>query len=41
MAWEVIFSERSRKDLEQIVTYIVRDDPAAAQRFGSKLIDQA
>src|SRR5437016_7629278 len=41
MAWEVIFSERSKNDLEQIVTYIARDDPAAAERFGSKLIDQA
>lgn len=41
MAWEVIFSARSRKDLEQIVSYIARDDPAAAERFGLKLIDQA
>ena|SRR5437660_6449293 len=41
MAWEVIFSARSRTDLEQIVKYIARDDPAAAERFGSKLIAQA
>jgi len=41
MAWEVIFSTRSRNDLEQIVKYIARDDPVAAERFGSKLIDQA
>ena len=41
MAWEVIFSARSRNDLEQIITYIARDDPAAAERFGSKLIAQA
>ena len=41
MAWEVIFSARCRNDLEQIVKYIARDDPAAAERFGSKLIDQA
>ena len=41
MAWEVIFSARSRNDLEQIVKYIARDDPAAAERFGSKLIAQA
>ena len=41
MAWEVIFSARSRNDLEQIVQHIARDDLAAAERFGSKLIDQA
>jgi plasmid stabilization system protein ParE len=41
MAWEVVFSARSRNDLEQIVKYIARDDAAAAERFGSKLIAQA
>jgi plasmid stabilization system protein ParE len=41
MAWKVIFSARSRTDLEQIVRCIARDDPAAAERFGSKLIAQA
>jgi plasmid stabilization system protein ParE len=41
MAWEVIFSARTRTDLEQIVSYIAREDPAAAERFGLKLIDQA
>lgn len=41
MAWEVIFSARSRNDLKDIVKYIARDDPAAAERFGSKLIAQA
>jgi toxin ParE1/3/4 len=41
MAWEVIFSARSRNDLEKIVKYIARDDSAAADRFGSKLIAQA
>ena len=41
MAWEVVFSARSRNDLEQIIRYIARDDPAAAERFGLKLIDQA
>jgi toxin ParE1/3/4 len=41
MAWEVIFSARSRNDLEQIVKYIAHDDPAAADRFASKLIAQA
>ena len=41
MAWEVIFSARSRNDLEQIVKYIDRDNPAAAERFGLKLVEQA
>ena len=41
MAWEVVFSARSRNDLEQIVKYIARDNPAAAERFGSRLIEQA
>jgi len=41
MAWEVIFSARSRTDFEQIVRYIARDDPGAAERFGLKLIAQA
>ena len=41
MAWEVIFSARSRNDLEQIVKYIARDDPSAAERFGSNLIARA
>lgn len=37
MAWKVIFSARSRTDLEQIVRYIARDDPTAAERFGLKV----
>jgi toxin ParE1/3/4 len=41
MAWKVIFSARSRNDLEQIVKYIARDDLSAAERFGLKLIEQA
>lgn len=41
MAWEVIFSARSRNDLEQIVKYIARDDPVAAERSGLKLVAQA
>lgn len=41
MAWEVVFSARSRKDLEQIVKHIAADDPAAAERFASRLIAQA
>jgi toxin ParE1/3/4 len=41
MAWQVIFSARSRNDLQQIVKYIARDNPAAAERFGMRLVEQA
>jgi len=41
MAWKVIFSARSKTDLEEIVNYIARDNPAAAERLGSRLIQQA
>jgi plasmid stabilization system protein ParE len=41
MAWKVIFSARSKTDLEKIVKYIARDNLAAAERFGSRLIEQA
>lgn len=41
MAWQVVFSARSRSDLEQIVEYIARDNSSAAERFGSLLITQA
>lgn len=41
MGWRVEFSTRSREDLKRIVTWIARKDPAAAERFGLALIDQA
>ena len=41
MGWEVVFSLRSRKDLQGIVETIARDDPAAAERFGLALIAHA
>ena len=41
MDWRVVFSTRSKNDLQKIVAYIARDDPAAAQRFGLLLIDHA
>ena len=41
MGWQVVFSLRSRKDLQGIVEYIARDDPAAAERFGLELIAHA
>jgi plasmid stabilization system protein ParE len=41
MAWQVIFSARSKRDLQDIVEYIARDNPAAAERVGLLLIEQA
>jgi plasmid stabilization system protein ParE len=41
MAWKVVFSNRSRGDLEKIVEYIARDNPTAAERFGLLLLTQA
>jgi plasmid stabilization system protein ParE len=41
MGWQVIFSLRSRGDLRKIVEYIARDDHAAAERIGLRLIAQA
>lgn len=41
MGWHVIFSDRCHTDLQKIVEYIARDDPAAAIRFGSTLVDKA
>ncbi len=33
MDWKVVFSVRSKKDLQEIVEFIDRDDAGAAQRF--------
>ena|SRR5437660_2708710 len=41
MAWQVIFSARSKRDLQDIVEYIARDNPAAAEGVGLLLIEQA
>ena len=41
MGWQVVFSIRSRGDLQRIVEYIARDDRDAAERFGLSLIAQA
>ena len=41
MGWQVVFSIRSRDDLQGIVEYIARDDATAAERFGLALITQA
>jgi toxin ParE1/3/4 len=41
MDYEVILAPLALDELEQIVRYIARDDPAAAQRLGTRLLDQA
>jgi toxin ParE1/3/4 len=39
--YEVIITRSALRDLEEIRAYIARDNPAAAQRFGLKLLDEA
>ncbi|MEO6787152.1 MAG: type II toxin-antitoxin system RelE/ParE family toxin [Chthoniobacteraceae bacterium] len=41
MGWQVAFSTRSRQDLQRIVEFIAKEDPAAAERFGLALVDRA
>jgi toxin ParE1/3/4 len=39
--YEVIISQSALRDLQQIRTYIARDNPSAAETFGQKLLDDA
>jgi plasmid stabilization system protein ParE len=41
MGFQVILSPQAIERLEEIVHYIARDNPSAAERFGMRLIDQA
>jgi plasmid stabilization system protein ParE len=41
MAWQVVFSKRSKQDLERILRYIAKDDAAVAEGFVFRLIDAA
>lgn len=41
MDYKVILSPLALDDLEQIVRHITADNPAAAQRMGTRLMDQA
>lgn len=41
MGYKVIFAAQAVKRLEQIIRFIVQDDPAAAERFGNYLVDRA
>lgn len=39
MAHKILFTEDSLADLDQILEYIAIDNPAAAERFGTALLD--
>jgi plasmid stabilization system protein ParE len=41
MGWPVILTEQSQHDLREIVSFIARDSPERARRFGNELIDRA
>ena len=41
MGWPVILTPQSQDDLREIVSYIARDSPDRARRFGNTLIDKA
>ena len=39
--FKVVVSPRARHDLLEIIDFISRDNPDAAERFGSELLDHA
>ena len=41
MGGRIIWAPRALEDLREIVRYIQRDNPIAAQNFGQKLIEKA
>jgi plasmid stabilization system protein ParE len=41
MGYKVILSTLALEDLEQIVAFVAQNDPAAAERLGHRLLDQA
>ena len=41
MGYKVILSTLALEDLEQSVAYAAQNDPAAAERLGHRLLDQA
>lgn len=40
MGYKVIFAPQALERLEEIVRYIARDNPSAANKFGLRLVDQ-
>ena len=41
MGYKVIFAPQALEQLEEIVRFIVQDDPRAAERSGNYLVDRA
>jgi len=41
VGWNIVFSPRCERDLSEIVSYIAKDDTAAASRFAERLISKA
>lgn len=41
MAHQVIITERAQSDLQSITEHIAHDNPAAAERFANKLLNEA
>jgi plasmid stabilization system protein ParE len=40
MGNQIILAPEAEQDLEEIVAYIARDNPAAAEAFGIRLLDR-
>lgn len=41
MGWPVVLTPQSQDDLREIVSFIARDSPSHARRFGNLLVDAA
>ncbi|WP_131989275.1 type II toxin-antitoxin system RelE/ParE family toxin [Chthoniobacter flavus] len=41
MGWPVTLTEQSQRDLQEIVSFIARNNPERARTFGNELISQA
>jgi plasmid stabilization system protein ParE len=41
MDYKVTFAQNAVKELAEIVTFVARDNPLAAQQLGEKLLEQA
>jgi plasmid stabilization system protein ParE len=41
MGWPVILTPQSLEDLQETISYIARDSPERARKFGNVLIDKA
>lgn len=40
MAFKIVWSTQSLRDLESLTAYIAKDDPSVAERFGRSIIDK-